>query len=53
MEEKISLYETGTESKTIFDRALKYLNSKYFLRFNTISLEFEIKNHLLKIFGQV
>ena len=43
MEEKISLYETGTESKTIFDRALKYLNSKYFLRFNTISLEFEIK----------
>ena len=43
MEEKIALYQTGTESKTIFDRALKYLNSKYSLRFNTISLEFEIK----------
>lgn len=43
MEEKIALYQTGTESKTIFDRALKYLKSKYFLRYNTISLEFEIR----------
>ncbi len=43
MEEKIALYQTGTESKTIFDRALNYLKSKYFLRYNTISLEFEIR----------
>ena len=43
MEEKNTLYQNGTEGKTIFDRTLNYLNSKYFLRFNTISLEFEIK----------
>ena len=43
MEEKTALYQTGTESKTIFDRALNYLKSKYFLRYNTISLEFEIR----------
>ena len=48
MEENNSLYQTDTESKTIFDRALKYLNSKYSLRFNTISLEFEIKRSLDK-----
>jgi len=46
MEENNSLYQTDAESKTIFDRALKYLNSKYSLRFNTISLEFEIKRSL-------
>lgn len=43
MEEDKTLYQTGIESKTIFDRALKYLNSKYSIRYNTISLEFEIK----------
>lgn len=43
MEENKILYQTGTETKTIFDRALNYLNSKYSIRFNTISLEFEIK----------
>ena len=42
------LYQTGAVSKTIFDRTLKYLNSKYSLRFNTISLEFEIKRSLDK-----
>ena len=53
MEEKIALYQTGTESKTIFDRALKYLNSKYSLRFNTISLEFEIKPTSEKIWSSL
>ena len=48
MEENKTLYQTGTESKTIFDRALQYLNSKYSIRFNTISLEFEIKLKLDK-----
>ena len=43
MEEDKMLYQTDTAGKTIFDRTLKYLNSKYSLRFNTISLEFEIK----------
>ena len=42
------LYQTGAVSKTIFDRTLKYLDSKYSLRFNTISLEFEIKRSLDK-----
>ncbi len=51
MEEKKSLYQTDTESKTIFDRALNYLNLKYSLRFNTISLEFEIKMSLDKIWS--
>ena len=43
MEEDKTLYQTGTVGKTIFDRTLKYLDAKYSLRFNTISLEFEIK----------
>lgn len=43
MEEDKMLYQTDTVGKTIFDRTLKYLNAKYSLRFNTISLEFEIK----------
>ena len=43
MEEDKTLCQTGTVGKTIFDRTLKYLNAKYSLRFNTISLEFEIK----------
>ena len=48
MEEDKMLYQTDTVSKTIFDRTLKYLNAKYSLRFNTISLEFEIKRSLDK-----
>lgn len=48
MEEDKMLYQTGAVSKTIFDRTLKYLDSKYSLRFNTISLEFEIKRSLDK-----
>lgn len=43
MEENKILYQIETETKTIFDRALNYLNSKYSIRFNTISLELEIK----------
>lgn len=43
MEENKILYEVDTETKTIFDRAINYLNSKYSIRFNTISLEFDIK----------
>ena len=43
MEQDKMLYQTDTAGKTIFDRTLKYLNSKYSLRYNTISLEFEIK----------
>lgn len=43
MEENKILYQIETETKTIFDRAINYLNSKYSIRFNTISLEFDIK----------
>ncbi|KYH06955.1 virulence-associated E family protein [Chryseobacterium cucumeris] len=43
MEENKILYQIKTETKTIFDRAINYLNSKYSIRFNTISLELEIK----------
>lgn len=43
MDENNTLYQTGTEDKTIFDNVLKYMNSKYSIRFNNISLEFEIK----------
>ncbi|WP_312171812.1 VapE domain-containing protein [Chryseobacterium sp.] len=43
MEENKILYQIETETKTIFDRAINYLNSKYSIRFNTISLELEIK----------
>ena len=48
MEEDKMLYQTDTVGKTIFDRTLKYLDAKYSLRFNTISLEFEIKRTLDK-----
>ena len=36
------LYYTDIESNTIFDRIIKYINSKYRIRFNTISLDYEI-----------
>lgn len=43
MEENNTLYQTGTEDKTIIHNVLKYMNFKYSIRFNTISLELEIK----------
>lgn len=36
------LYQSDTVSNTIFDRIIKYINSKYRIRFNTISLDYEI-----------
>ena len=36
------LYHTDIASNTIFDRIIKYINSKYRIRFNTISLDYEI-----------
>ncbi|WP_407490608.1 VapE domain-containing protein [Elizabethkingia anophelis] len=43
MQEYSSLYQSGTESKTIFDRTLSYMETKYDLRFNVISLEYQIR----------
>ncbi len=43
METNMQLYQTGTTSKTIYDRTILYLSEKYDLRFNTISLELEIR----------
>lgn len=36
------LYQCDTVSNTIFDRIIKYIDSKYLIRFNTISLDYEI-----------
>ena len=36
------LYQTASETTTIFDMVMKYLESKYDLRFNAIALEIEI-----------
>lgn len=36
------LYQSDIASNTIFDRIIKYINSKYRIRFNTISLDYEI-----------
>lgn len=36
------LYQTDSETTTIFDMVMKYLESKYDLRFNAIALEIEI-----------
>ncbi|UWY29362.1 virulence-associated E family protein [Flavobacterium sp. TR2] len=36
------LYHSNTASNTIFDRIIKYVDSKYRIRFNTISLDYEI-----------
>lgn len=36
------LYQSDIDSNTIFDRIIKYVNSKYRIRFNTISLDYEI-----------
>ncbi len=38
----IKLYETDTVSNTIYDRIIKYIEKKYIVRFNTISLNYEI-----------
>lgn len=43
MQEHSGLYQSGTESKTIFDRTLSYMETKYDLRFNVISLEYQIR----------
>jgi hypothetical protein len=40
--DKNLLYQTDTASNTIFDRIIKYINTKYRIRFNTISLDYEI-----------
>ncbi|WP_313029253.1 VapE domain-containing protein [Soonwooa sp.] len=37
------LYQSDTPSKTIYDRAITYLNEKYRIRFNEIALELEIQ----------
>lgn len=36
------LYNTNTVSNTIFDKITKYINKKYRIRFNMISLDYEI-----------
>lgn len=36
------LYQSNTPSNTIFDRIMKHIDSKYRIRFNTISLDYEI-----------
>ena len=43
MNEEKFLYQSDTPSKTIYDRAMKYLDEKYNIRFNTIALELEIQ----------
>ena len=43
MNEEKFLYLSDTPSKTIYDRAMKYLDEKYNIRFNTIALELEIQ----------
>jgi predicted P-loop ATPase len=40
--DKNLLYQTDIASNTIFDRIIKYINSKYRIRFNIISLDYEI-----------
>ncbi len=43
MKENIQeLYYSDTISNTIFDKIIKYIESKYLIRFNTISLDYEI-----------
>lgn len=43
MKEDENLYKPDTPSKTIYDRAINYLNQKYNIRLNTIALELEIQ----------
>ncbi|EKB56713.1 hypothetical protein [Bergeyella zoohelcum] len=37
------LYHIEKGTNTVFDKTLEYINNKYNLRFNTISLDYEIK----------
>lgn len=39
---QVKLYHSDTVSNTIFDKIIKYVESKYRIRFNTISLDYEI-----------
>lgn len=43
MENELSLYDSGKDSNTLYDRANKYLKKKYSIRYNEISIEFQIK----------
>lgn len=43
MDKTNGLYQSDTQSKTIYDRTLTYLTEKYELRFNTIGLDLEIR----------
>ena len=43
MNEQEYLYQSDAPSKTIYDRAINYLNEKYNIRFNIIALELEIQ----------
>ncbi len=43
MNEQKLLYQSDTPSKTIYDRAMQYLDEKYNIRYNTIALELEIQ----------
>lgn len=43
MNEQKILYQSDTASKTIYDRAMQYLDEKYNIRYNTIALELEIQ----------
>ena len=43
MNEQKYLYQSDAPSKTIYDRAINYLNEKYNIRFNVIALELEIQ----------
>ncbi|MDY3345631.1 VapE family protein [Riemerella anatipestifer] len=41
--ENNQLYHIEKGTNTVFDKTLEYINNKYNLRFNTISLDYEIK----------
>lgn len=43
METTSALYRSDTKSKTIYDRVINYLDEKYYIRFNEIALELEIR----------
>jgi|26BtaG_2_1085354.scaffolds.fasta_scaffold00015_3 predicted P-loop ATPase len=43
MEKHLNLYDSGKDSNTLYDRAIKYLKEKYALRYNEISIQYQIK----------
>ena len=55
MNEQKFLYQSDTPSKTIYDRAMKYLDEKYNIRFNTIALELEIlvRSHMIQQYNPI